>query len=631
MSNLQKVNLGTPPAAIDGDTVRVANTKMNANVDVLSTQAALTSAAATITAAQALTTAHVGKRVTFNLAAAGVINLPSAAACEADSVILLRNIGTATATLAIAAGSGDTVALSRLGPGETAMLDTNGVHAWNVLMRGRTTANDDSVPGNLAVGGALTVAGAVSAGGKLNGVNSPNLLFNGSGEFGGAGWAGSTFSVASGAFGEGKYFGNSATISSGASNQSDPFPLSAGAGYVVSAEISALGITSGSAVVQLQFFNSSGVSLGYSSAATVPNGGSWKYASIAGTAPANSVSAAALIGVTGGAVAVSPGGLLFRRIKVEAGTQPSLYSQEASIAAAVLLLGAQTIAGQKNFTSRPRYNGASLLVAGDIDLTGYMPKAGGAFTGNIEVKATTSPSVRLSESTANANGKWQFIVAQSGAYVQKNTNIAGDWSTAATAVSIDNGLNVTLGGGLTTNGTIHSGGSRVICASSMYAGGGIAVGDEATIMYNGGSANISFRTGISGSNRFFSLDMNGNGQAMNGSWINGSDVRIKAKIQTIPGALQKVLAMRGVTYYRVNEDAESSLGQFEAGVIAQELRAVAPGLVHEIGPSPDRSPEPLLGVAYGNISAYLIEAMKELHGQLQVALDRIAVLEASGT
>ncbi|MDR8400117.1 hypothetical protein NE850_27790 [Paraburkholderia sp. USG1] len=162
MTALQTVNLGTAPAGSDGDPVRTGFTKANSNVAVLNAQAALTSAAATITTAQALTAAlHVGKRVNINLASPGTINMPAASTCAADQVTLLRNTGATLVTLAITTGSGDTVALSKLNPGETALMDTDGVHAWTVLMRGRTNSDNETVNGNCAVGGNETVAGAL--------------------------------------------------------------------------------------------------------------------------------------------------------------------------------------------------------------------------------------------------------------------------------------------------------------------------------------------------------------------------------------------------------------------------------------------------------------------------------------
>lgn len=166
MSTLQKVNLGTPPTAVDGDTVRGANTKANANVDVLNAQAALTSAAATITSAQALTTAHVGKRVNISLASAGIVNVPSAATLGLDGVMHLRNVGSALVTLAVASGSGDTIALTKLRGGEAALLDSDGVHAIGCLMRGRTASDDEVVNGNCTVSGNESVGGSLTVNGS---------------------------------------------------------------------------------------------------------------------------------------------------------------------------------------------------------------------------------------------------------------------------------------------------------------------------------------------------------------------------------------------------------------------------------------------------------------------------------
>jgi len=180
MANLQKVNLGAIPDGAGGDDARTGFNRGNTNVDVLSTQLALVSnAAGTITNAQALTNAHVGKRVNINLTSAGTINLPSAATCAADQVIHLRNTGGTVITLAITTGSGDTIALSQLNPGESALMDTDGVHAWNVITRGRSNSDNEVVNGTLYVNGAggvqvyngVAALGQVSAGSILSSGN----------------------------------------------------------------------------------------------------------------------------------------------------------------------------------------------------------------------------------------------------------------------------------------------------------------------------------------------------------------------------------------------------------------------------------------------------------------------------
>lgn len=164
MTALVQINQGTAPAGSDGDTVRSAFTKVNANTAALNAQATLTSAAATVTTAQSLTAAlHLGHRVNINLSSAGTVNLPAASTCGADGIIHLRNTGTTVVTVGVTSGSGDTDNLSNLNPGESVVMDTDGVHTWTVLMRGRTNSDNETVNGNCTVNGNETIVGALTA------------------------------------------------------------------------------------------------------------------------------------------------------------------------------------------------------------------------------------------------------------------------------------------------------------------------------------------------------------------------------------------------------------------------------------------------------------------------------------
>ena len=79
----------------------------------------------------------------------------------------------------------------------------------------------------------------------------------------------------------------------------------------------------------------------------------------------------------------------------------------------------------------------------------------------------------------------------------------------------------------------------------------------------------------------------------------GSDINLKTNIQTIPNALDKVLQLRGVEFDRIDMN-----GEHQIGVIAQEVEKIIPEVV--VGEDGTK------GVAYGNIVAVLIEAIKEL-------------------
>ena len=89
-----------------------------------------------------------------------------------------------------------------------------------------------------------------------------------------------------------------------------------------------------------------------------------------------------------------------------------------------------------------------------------------------------------------------------------------------------------------------------------------------------------------------------------------SDARSKTNIETIPNALDKVDAIRGVTYNKI----ENPDGYRYMGVIAQELQDVIPEVVIE-------DEDGKLSVAYGNIVGVLIEAVKELRAEIKELKD----------
>lgn len=86
-----------------------------------------------------------------------------------------------------------------------------------------------------------------------------------------------------------------------------------------------------------------------------------------------------------------------------------------------------------------------------------------------------------------------------------------------------------------------------------------------------------------------------------------SDIRLKKDIELIPDALDKVCALRGVTYERIDS------GERQTGVIAQEVQAVLPEAVMTM-----TDEQQTLSVAYGNLVGLLIEAIKELKAEVDV-------------
>ena len=127
---------------------------------------------------------------------------------------------------------------------------------------------------------------------------------------------------------------------------------------------------------------------------------------------------------------------------------------------------------------------------------------------------------------------------------------------------------------------------------------------------------------------------NGNGYAALGSniWTSGnvtaySDIRVKENLKVIPNALDKVMQLNGYTYDRTDlspatpeeEDityAHNPTGR-HVGVIAQEVLKVLPEAVTGGPNSMDGTDDDHYSVAYGNMVALLIEAVKELKAEVE--------------
>jgi hypothetical protein len=99
-----------------------------------------------------------------------------------------------------------------------------------------------------------------------------------------------------------------------------------------------------------------------------------------------------------------------------------------------------------------------------------------------------------------------------------------------------------------------------------------------------------------------------------GIWTSGnvtaySDIAVKTNLVKIPNALEKVCSINGYTYERTDyvkdlEDSEAPDVLRQAGVVAQEVEKILPEVVS--GKDGNKA------VAYGNMVALMIEAIKEL-------------------
>lgn len=106
-----------------------------------------------------------------------------------------------------------------------------------------------------------------------------------------------------------------------------------------------------------------------------------------------------------------------------------------------------------------------------------------------------------------------------------------------------------------------------------------------------------------------SYEFNHAGTATAAAWVSTSDIRLKANLNKIETAREKVKSLVGYTYYKRNntqEEDEHSIYSIEAGLVAQDVQLVLPEAVEKIGDSD------LLGVNYAGVTALLANAVNEM-------------------
>ena len=139
-------------------------------------------------------------------------------------------------------------------------------------------------------------------------------------------------------------------------------------------------------------------------------------------------------------------------------------------------------------------------------------------------------------------------------------------------------------------------------ADNWIVGGNSYVNGNLKFVVNNTTDMGSDNIGVGNGTLALTLDKDGDA-TFTGDVTAYSDIRLKENINTIDSALDKVVKMRGVTFDRIDS------GRSGAGVLADELQPIAPELVHD---------GEYKSVSYGNLTSYLIEAIKELKQEVEV-------------
>lgn len=212
----------------------------------------------------------------------------------------------------------------------------------------------------------------------------------------------------------------------------------------------------------------------------------------------------------------------------------------------------------------------------------------------------------------------------------------GNHASAGYLTSVPTTLsgNRTIGGDLTVSGNqVITAGSNADVKFSVWSGTTYGIGMTSGVTYGGlndyamtfcmnNDSDRGFWWGYSGQSKSagaMSLTTGGiltvaSSITAGGDITAFSDVRVKENIEDLEGSLDKVTQLRGVSYNRIDAEERS------IGVIAQEIQEVLPEVVRE-------GQDGMLSVAYGNITAVLIEAIKEQQEIISQLEERIVDLE----
>jgi len=150
--------------------------------------------------------------------------------------------------------------------------------------------------------------------------------------------------------------------------------------------------------------------------------------------------------------------------------------------------------------------------------------------------------------------------------------------------------------------------------NSSYYGEMVQRGAGGTMFRQYGGANFKWNSGGTDYMALLTNNLHVLG-SVNQNSSSASDERLKNNVQTITGALDKVKALRGVTYTWNKGERKD---QTDYGVIAQEVEKVIPEVVYDtILPLLDGDEETVYKtVDYSRLSSVLINAIKELEAKV---------------
>jgi hypothetical protein len=289
----------------------------------------------------------------------------------------------------------------------------------------------------------------------------------------------------------------------------------------------------------------------------------------------------------------------------------------------------------------------SIETTGDIKTTGDLSAASlsastttpstttyGSITGKnlvLNQSAATEDAITLNDASnsgmalnfRNTAGGSSYSVAKIAAFPETSTGYRG--SNLTFSVSKAGGTTPTLSTALILkpDTSVNIAGQVVLGNIDASPSPGVAIEIK-------GSATTPNKLRLSNGTSYWDLSVSGsqlnfwNGTVTAslsaGGVISTSDQRLKKDFEVIEGAVSKVRQIRGLFYRFKKEPADVPR---HAGVIAQEVQKVLPEAVEKNGD--------YLGVKYSELIPLMIEALKELDGQVETLKKKHNEVEAELT
>jgi len=226
---------------------------------------------------------------------------------------------------------------------------------------------------------------------------------------------------------------------------------------------------------------------------------------------------------------------------------------------------------------------------------------------------TVKPDGNVGIGVANPDFPLTIDSLANGGSIRLNSNTGGsDWHFDFTGIGLD-----IVETGVAARVALRDGGDVVVPGRTRF---GTQFGAVSATTQIFGRASDTFAMVVGDPTGIFRLSVNNNGAvATQCGIICASDERLKEDIVDLESPLEKIMALRDVTFTWKDETLAKRGTQI--GFVAQEVQKVLPELIGE-------TPDGMLGVDYASMAPVLVGGIQEQQTQIDTMQSQIADLQA---